>query len=350
MSVSKDPKTGKWIAAYYVRTPEGGLKKTKKRGLPTKDAAQAWELSHKGKPVFDAGSVTLAEMFELMSQNGNANATTTTTRRNRLLKYAPILMEKQISKISKADLLAWRAEIRETELSTTTINDTINFVRQIFRYASDVYDVKDPSGSLKKYKKTLDDETETMHIITPAEFKALIAADDDPRCVDAFTVLYLTGMRKGELRALLKKDYQEKNGQKVLYIHQSMRRNEKSLKTPKTAGSVRYVPLDDTCIEICERLSKRKGKFLFGDYKPLVLTVLQDHFKADLAAAGLPDNIRIHDLRHSHVSLLWANGVPIPEISKRIGHSSPATTMRIYSHIFDNSQASSLRILNSLKI
>ena len=347
MSVYKDPKTGKWVAAYYVKTPSGETKKTKKRGLPTKAAAQAWELSHKGKTAFN--DFSFAEMFELMSQAGNANETTTTTRRNRLNKYAPELMAKKIRTIKKADLVSWRSQIRKTDLSTQTVNDTIGYVKQVFKYAYDVYEIPDPSGILKKFKKTIDDEAETMHIVTPDQFRDLIAADDDPRCVDAFTLLYLTGMRKGELRALQKSDYTERNGQKVLHIHQSMRRGVKSTKTTKTTAT-RFVPLDDTCIEICERLSKRKGKYLIGDYKPIVLTVLQDHFKADLAAAGLPDEVRIHDLRHSHVSLLWANNVPIPEISKRIGHSSPAVTMRIYAHIFDNKQSQSLKILNSLKL
>ena len=86
---------------------------------------------------------------------------------------------------------------------------------------------------------------------------------------------------------------------------------------------------------------------MFGDYKPVSLTKLQDHFKTDLATAELPD-MRIHDLRHSHVSFLWNAGVPVPEISKRIGHSSPAQTMRTYSHMFDNKQSASINALKSM--
>jgi integrase len=46
--------------------------------------------------------------------------------------------------------------------------------------------------------------------------------------------------------------------------------------------------------------------------------------------------------------MLWNAGVPVPEISKRIGHASPKVTMERYAHIFDNKQSASLAALNSL--
>lgn len=88
---------------------------------------------------------------------------------------------------------------------------------------------------------------------------------------------------------------------------------------------------------------------IFGDDKPLPLSRITDHYKKDLELAGLPDNT-IHSLRHSNVSLLWSMGVPVPEISKRIGHSSPKTTMDTYSHIFDIDQEKSVNALNSLNV
>ena len=47
--------------------------------------------------------------------------------------------------------------------------------------------------------------------------------------------------------------------------------------------------------------------------------------------------IRIHDLRHSHASLLIYGGIPIPAISKRLGHKSPKITLEIYSHMYKES-------------
>lgn len=93
-------------------------------------------------------------------------------------------------------------------------------------------------------------------------------------------------------------------------------------------------------------LSKRYGKWLFGDTN-ICLTTLQNHLKNHLKMAELTP-MRIHNLRQRHVSLLWANHVPAPEISKRIGHGYPAQTMKTYAHIFDNTQSASLAILNRI--
>ena len=127
-----------------------------------------------------------------------------------------------------------------------------------------------------------------------------------------------------------------------------MRRYESSLKTTKTSNS-RYVILDQETDDIVKRQISKNSKYIFGDDKPLPLSRITDHYKKDLELAGLPDNT-IHSLRHSNVSLLWSMGVPVPEISKRIGHSSPKTTMDTYSHIFDIDQEKSVNALNSLNI
>lgn len=44
----------------------------------------------------------------------------------------------------------------------------------------------------------------------------------------------------------------------------------------------------------------------------------------------------IHTLRHSHGSQLLSDGVPLPVVSKRLGHSDVYTTARIYSHVLDS--------------
>jgi integrase len=53
--------------------------------------------------------------------------------------------------------------------------------------------------------------------------------------------------------------------------------------------------------------------------------------------AGLPSP-RVHDLRHSLGSVLVAAGVPITTVSRHLGHSNPATTMRIYARELDETQ------------
>jgi integrase len=49
--------------------------------------------------------------------------------------------------------------------------------------------------------------------------------------------------------------------------------------------------------------------------------------------------IRIHDLRHTHATLLLANGVPVKVVSERLGHATVMITMEIYQHVLPGMQA-----------
>jgi integrase len=55
------------------------------------------------------------------------------------------------------------------------------------------------------------------------------------------------------------------------------------------------------------------------------------------AKAELP-RIRLHDLRHTHATLLLKAGVPLKVVSERLGHSSPAFTMAVYQHVLPGMQ------------
>jgi integrase len=53
--------------------------------------------------------------------------------------------------------------------------------------------------------------------------------------------------------------------------------------------------------------------------------------------------IRLHDLRHSHASLLLAAGVPVKEVSERLGHASPVITLGVYAHVIPSMTQSAAR-------
>jgi integrase len=53
---------------------------------------------------------------------------------------------------------------------------------------------------------------------------------------------------------------------------------------------------------------------------------------AELCEAAGVRQVRLHDVRHAHATLMLANGVPVEVISKRLGHSRISTTMDLYVH------------------
>ena len=60
--------------------------------------------------------------------------------------------------------------------------------------------------------------------------------------------------------------------------------------------------------------------------------------------------IRLHDLRHTHGTLLIAAGVPVKVVSERLGHATPAFTIDTYQHVLPGMQADAARIFEHLVV
>ena len=170
-----------------------------------------------------------------------------------------------------------------------------------------------------------------------------------------FTLMMLTGMRRGELCALRWSDIDWR--QRALHI----RRNVVKLsgqpilvKEPKTRAGVRVVYLSK---ELCKLLrvwqkesvweKEQRGAggleeedYLFrqpgGD--PMVPSTFTFRFKKILREGNLPDNLNVHSLRHTNASMLIAQGVDVRTVAGLLGHAQPSTTLDIYSHAFDKNK------------
>jgi integrase len=57
-----------------------------------------------------------------------------------------------------------------------------------------------------------------------------------------------------------------------------------------------------------------------------------------LRAAGLPEDFRTYDIRHTHASLLIDDGANVLAIAQRMGHTDPGVTLRVYGHLFEGVQ------------
>ena len=64
--------------------------------------------------------------------------------------------------------------------------------------------------------------------------------------------------------------------------------------------------------------------------------MMKRRFKPALALAGI-DSIRFHDLRHTYASTLIIQQVPLPYISKQLGHSTNKVTLDTYVHLMPES-------------
>ncbi len=146
-----------------------------------------------------------------------------------------------------------------------------------------------------------------------------------------------TGMRIGELIALkvadLHKGYITITGN-IIEI-----RGKSYKSTPKTAAGRRRITISATLQAILQQLcqDKEADAYIFQTKNgtPYSQDNLRKTWKAIQSKAGIEPR-SFHTIRHTHATQLIAAGVPIPEVSARLGHTTVSHTLNIYSHAIPN--------------
>ena len=172
---------------------------------------------------------------------------------------------------------------------------------------------------------------------------------DKPLSYYAFEMLYWCGIREGELLALTPADFDFDN--QTVAINKSYQRlkGRDVITSPKTKKSNRIIKMPQFLseeMEDCMKLyySLKPTDRLF----PVTKHYLSHEMDRGCKAAGVK-RIRIHDLRHSHVSLLIDMGFTALAIGDRVGHESEKITYR-YAHLFPSKQTEMADKLNIERI
>ncbi|MBO4591052.1 MAG: site-specific integrase, partial [Eubacterium sp.] len=174
------------------------------------------------------------------------------------------------------------------------------------------------------------------------------AIADKPISYYAFELLYWTGIRLGELLALTKADFNFKEC--TLKINKSYQRikGEDVITEPKTKKSIRTINLPKfLCIEMKEFFDSLYGVGIHDRLFVISKSYLHHEIDRGVKISGVK-RIRVHDLRHSHVSLLIDMGYSALAISERLGHEAIDITLR-YAHLFPTVQSEMAEQLNKEK-
>lgn len=144
-----------------------------------------------------------------------------------------------------------------------------------------------------------------------------------------------------------------------IYInHNLTTKGGRELDTPKNISSYREIVIDDYLVnELCnlkEYYINLYGDecfdyYIFGGIKPLAPTTI-NRVKLKACSKANIRTITLHQFRHSHATLLVNEGIPINDVSKRLGHSKISTTLDIYVHCNLEQEKRVLSTLNSLRL
>ena len=153
-------------------------------------------------------------------------------------------------------------------------------------------------------------------------------------------VLFLTGMRYGELAAL---NYKEDIdfSKKTIHIKHTYDFRQKERTTPKTVKSDRVITVPQKVLDIIkEQIIENATNGFDTDFifintlgEPITNVRVIAALKRHGQKIGIDKNITTHMFRHSHISLLAELGIPLTAIMDRVGHSDSKTTLEIYSHV-----------------
>lgn len=339
MKAEKDPKTGKWLIQYRYTDWQGNRKKSTKRGFDTKREAEEWlrRFLDKQKINFD---MNFEEFVEIYMEDMAARLREHTMVNKRYiieLKILPYFGKKKVNSITAADVRKWQNTLMKRGYSKTYLKTINNQLSAIFNYASRYYDYDNnpcrKAGSMGKNK------ADEMKIWTKEEFGEFIDVMMNKRqSYVAFMILYWTGIRVGELLALTPGDFDFEN--LTLSITKSYQRikGRDVITEPKTPKSRRVISIPKFLAEnVKEYIDYIYGMESDDRMFPFAKTYIEHEMKRGIKLSGVKP-IRVHDLRHSHASLLVEMGFSILEIAERLGHERVETTMDTYAHLYPNKQ------------
>ena len=348
MKAEKDKKTGKWLIQYRYTDWQGKRRKSTKRGFATKREAEEWLRNFliTQKADFDMKFEDFWKMYCADMETRLREHTMRTKKYIVELKILPYFGNKRVNDITAADIRQWQNELIKMGYSPTYLKTINNQLSAIFNYAVRYYDLKSnpcaKAGSMGKSK------AEEMDFWTGEEFRKFIDSVMNKRLsYMAFMTLYWTGMRMGELLALNSKDIDlEKRTISITKSYQRLGKKD-VITPPKTPKSKRVITIPEfLAADIKDYMDSlydlQENDRLF----PITKYYLEHEMQRGIKESGVK-RIRVHDLRHSHASMLIELGFSPLEIANRLGHEKVETTLNTYAHLYPNKQTKLAEWLDS---
>lgn len=344
MSVYKNEKNGTWYVMTRYTDWKGERKQKCQRGFTTKKEAQEWERQFllQKKADIDMTLESFCELYEKDVKPRLRENTWLTKEHIIQKKILPYLGKRKLSEITAKDIMDWQNEMRLMEtsegkvLSPTYLKTIHGQLSAIFNHAIRYYDLN--VNPAKKAGTMGMEESKEMLFWTKEEYLRFSEAMmEKPLSYYAFEILYWCGIREGELLALTPADFDFQA--ETLRINKSYQRikGRDVITSPKTKKGNRIIKMPKFLCEEMQDCLK-----MFYDLKDTDrIFLISKHYLSNEMKRGCKETgvkkIRIHDIRHSAVSLLIDMGFTALAIADRVGHETEKITYR-YAHLFPSKQ------------
>ena len=345
---------------YYIRCyvdGPNGRKQIKRHNIKEwignvgKKLAQQEEIRLVNKKYNNYEDITVNEIAELFFETKEREWSLSTYKKN-TEDYRRHIKNKfgnrKALSITQKEVLEWKNKVGKKHYS-------INYLSSIYLIFSAIMDygkyynipvnVVKLVGNFKtsrKYKKR------EMKFINMKQFNDAIKNEKNIYYYVAFHILFYTGIRRGEMLALNVKDLNfEENTIRIDETFNPKISHETDL--PKTVRSRRTIPVKKELMDMLKHLISlgvENNGYIFMN--KITLTTLKRKSDINLKSIGFTEeeHIRIHDYRHSFISMCINNNVPIEIISDYVGHENTSVTWDIYGHLYPERKNSIMNALN----
>lgn len=363
----KKAKNGTWtvdisdgfhpVTKKRIRIIRKGFK-TKKEALELEQYIRVVELKEK-RFDFLVTTDMLFDILEEEDRQNNRKISYITTQRNNYERHIkPYFINTNLNKLSYEHIFEFREHLKikpkkqndSSTLSHNTVNKIMILLKKIFDTGvrKSLID-KNPVENLRKLpisKPTIN----FWGIEEFNEFRKLIKSDEISYDL-FFTIAFFTGMRMGEILALNWGDINLITNTihitKTAYFVNGINH----INNTKTRAGTRHITINN---KLARRLAdwKEEQENLLKEFTtdtgslqviqstpiPMTKNMIDKKFKQILTRNNNLKKIRIHDLRHSHASLLINQGEDYLVVKERLGHASITTTIDTYSHLYPSKQ------------
>jgi integrase len=261
-------------------------------------------------------------------------------------------------------------KMKEEGYAHATIKKTYSTLGQALKYAAargkidknPMNDVFLPNRSLFENKKIRFLSDEERNRLVTACYMTFQNGGRVYKFGAFYVFLLYTGLRLGEALALKWSDIDlEKRtvnvSRTIVYVRDRSKNDGSKILVDQAStknGMSRVVYLSDMAIEALNDLKKQMGYdpngYIMQTKNKTILYPADAYkiFQRILKRANI-EQCGIHALRHSFVSLMINNGIPITMVSQMVGHANIGITMKIYTHLLEETQLESMSIIKSLK-